>query len=121
MNCPYCKMPMGLGAPHSETIKMQWECGECGRIETENYTREEQQANELCASSGFSPRICYDALAQSDWNTERAERVLEERQLNGYCTAFGTTAEDFARERMSKPLSEISDAGLQVLILSAKK
>lgn len=40
MICKTCGSTMGLGAPHSEEIKTQYECW-CGNIETENYTPEE--------------------------------------------------------------------------------
>lgn len=42
--CRTCGSTMGMGAPHSEEIKIQWECW-CGNIETENYSDEELERN----------------------------------------------------------------------------
>lgn len=42
--CSTCGSTMGMGAPHSEEIKVQYECW-CGNIETENFTPEELERN----------------------------------------------------------------------------
>lgn len=42
--CSRCGATMGKGAPHSEEIKIQWECW-CGKIETELYSAEELERN----------------------------------------------------------------------------
>lgn len=43
-SCGTCGSKMGMGAPHSEEIKVQYECW-CGNIETENFTTEEIELN----------------------------------------------------------------------------
>lgn len=35
MKCPKCGHQMTMGAPHSEGVKVQWECHNCGKIITD--------------------------------------------------------------------------------------
>lgn len=31
MDCPRCEIPMGKGAPHSESEAFQWQCPRCDK------------------------------------------------------------------------------------------
>ncbi|HLM62028.1 MAG TPA: hypothetical protein VK308_14575 [Pyrinomonadaceae bacterium] len=121
MNCPNCGGRMSYGAPHCETIKTQLECGECGLIEPEYYSREELILNELVQQHDEATyQDCRTALENNDYDVRRAERELDERQLDRICrNKSNTTGETFAQTMMNKPLSQITDAGLQFLTLAA--
>lgn len=77
MNCPKCNQPMSCGAPHSEEIKVQYECHSCGQYVCENYTREEQRVNEMAAGGDYSLNDCRRALERSNYDIAAATRHLE--------------------------------------------
>lgn len=71
MICPKCDKQMRGGAPHCETIKVQWECP-CGNYETELYTPEEQKVNALLTRTQATFKECRETLTQIGFNTDLA-------------------------------------------------
>lgn len=86
--CTICGAVMGIGSPHSEEIKRQWEC-RCGNIATEIYTlaeREEIRQKAFADSLiGKMPEIRQFALEQlqtrDKWESEFWHQYGEEIDL----------------------------------------
>lgn len=78
MNCPQCQSPMIFGAPHSAEIKTQLECLSCGRIETEQYSADEQTAI-VIAEKGYHYQKALKAVNVAGGNRELAELILQNR------------------------------------------
>ena len=60
---------MAKGAPHSEEIKIQWECW-CGKIETENYTPAEMRKNARLAAGG-------PLFTEGEWMVSEENEIVE--------------------------------------------
>jgi hypothetical protein len=115
MNCPRCGSQMSGGAPHCETIKVQMEC-QCGHIETELYSPDEQKLNELVAATEVDYQLCREALEKHGYDLEKATRQILTNSFRELCRISACEAEEFAKHsKFRKIIADLSDDEIKEL------